>query len=215
MSNALANPERVSMSSEAHAHPSIRLFRSDRLERLTVISPRAFALTWIGVIALVLFASWRSAGVAASIGLAAAGLVGWSLFEYAMHRFLFHWKARSQMFQSVVFVTHGNHHADPNDPHRNLMPVIVSVPVSAVIWGCSLLALGRPGSLFFLGFITGYVLYDSIHYACHQFPMRRGLLRHLRRHHIRHHYAKREGNYAITAILWDWVFGTQISAKGR
>jgi sterol desaturase/sphingolipid hydroxylase (fatty acid hydroxylase superfamily) len=215
MSEALANPERASMKSEAEAHARIRLFRSDRLERLTVISPRAFALTWLGILSLVLLASWRVAGIGTSVGLLTGGLVIWTLFEYAMHRFLFHWKTRSPMFQAMVFVTHGNHHDDPNDPHRNLMPVIVSVPVSAAVWGCCLLAFGRPGSLVFFGFIIGYVLYDSVHYACHQFPMRRGLLRHLRRHHIRHHYAKQDGNYAITAILWDRVFGTRIPAKER
>jgi sterol desaturase/sphingolipid hydroxylase (fatty acid hydroxylase superfamily) len=65
----------------------------------------------------------------------------------------------------------------------------------------------------YLGFGIGYVVYDAIHFACHQLPMRSPVLRQLRRQHIRHHHAKQEGNYAITAIFWDRLFGTDIPAK--
>jgi sterol desaturase/sphingolipid hydroxylase (fatty acid hydroxylase superfamily) len=203
------------MKAEASARSRMRLFRSDLLELTTVISPRAFVLIWSIILSLVIVAGWRTAGIGMSIGLVALGLLIWSLFEYAMHRFLFHWNTRWAVLRSVVFVMHGNHHVDVDDPYRNMMPPIISVPVSAAIWALCLFALGPSGSLLYLGFGIGYVLYDSVHYACHQFPMRRGLLRHLRRHHIRHHYAKRDGNYAITAIPWDWVFGTRIPSKTR
>jgi sterol desaturase/sphingolipid hydroxylase (fatty acid hydroxylase superfamily) len=46
-------------------------------------------------------------------------------------------------------------------------------------------------------------------------PMRGPVLRQMRRHHLRHHHAREEGNYAITAIFWDWVFGTEVPAKRR
>jgi sterol desaturase/sphingolipid hydroxylase (fatty acid hydroxylase superfamily) len=193
----------------------MRLFRSDRLERLTTISPRAFTMIWAMLLSGVVIVGWGTASARVSIGLVALGLLIWTLFEYAMHRFLFHWETQSKIFKSVVFITHGNHHVDPNDPYRNMMPPIISVPVSAAIWGLLVLAIGPAGSVVFLGFAVGYVLYDSVHYACHQFPMRRGVLRHLRRHHIRHHHARVDGNYAITAILWDWVFRTRLSPKGR
>jgi sterol desaturase/sphingolipid hydroxylase (fatty acid hydroxylase superfamily) len=45
--------------------------------------------------------------------------------------------------------------------------------------------------------------------------MRGRILGALRQHHIRHHYAKQEGNFAITAILWDRVFGTYIPKKKK
>jgi sterol desaturase/sphingolipid hydroxylase (fatty acid hydroxylase superfamily) len=197
------------------SRPRMRLFQSDALEYLTVISPMAFALLWLAILSLTAWSGWGTAGVWASIGLFLLGLMIWTLFEYAMHRFLFHWKTRSRIFKAVVFVTHGNHHVEPNDPYRNLMPPIISVPVLAAVWALCLLVVGPPGTVLFLGFMIGYVLYDGVHYACHQFPMRRGLLRHLRQHHIRHHYTRQEGNYAITATIWDWVFGTHIPVKGR
>ncbi|PXA83376.1 fatty acid hydroxylase [Nostoc sp. 3335mG] len=203
------------MKIEAKSRPRMRLFRSDALERLTTFSPRAFALTWLAILSIVLIAGWHRTSLGAAIGLVAAGLFGWTLFEYAMHRFMFHWKTQSRIFRSVVFITHGNHHVDTSDPYRNMMPPIISVPVSAAVWALCLLALGHAGSMLFLGFAIGYVLYDGIHYACHQFPMRGPILKQLRRHHILHHHAKRDGNYAITVILWDRVFGTRIPAKGR
>jgi sterol desaturase/sphingolipid hydroxylase (fatty acid hydroxylase superfamily) len=55
-----------------------------------------------------------------------------------------------------------------------------------------------------------------VHYACHQLPMRGAVARRLRNHHMRHHYARRDGNYAITGVIWDRLFGTLLSAhKGR
>lgn len=203
------------MKYDAVPRQRMRLFESDLLERTTTISPRAFIFIWLPILSATFWFAWGKASVLAALGLLLTGLLGWTLFEYGMHRFLFHWKTQSPVFRSVVFVTHGNHHVDPNDPLRNMMPPIISVPVSAAVWAVLRLAIGPAGTFAFLGFAIGYVLYDIAHYACHQLPMRRGVLRHLRRHHIRHHHARVEGNYAITAIMWDWVFRSRIPAKGR
>jgi sterol desaturase/sphingolipid hydroxylase (fatty acid hydroxylase superfamily) len=115
----------------------------------------------------------------------------------------------------MVFVLHGNHHAEPGNRARNLMPPIVSVPLAGAIWCLLLLTLGPAGSLFFFGFMAGYVAYDGLHFACHQVTMRGRVLRRWQQHHLRHHYARDEGNYAITAIFWDKVFATQVLPKGR
>ena len=193
----------------------LRLFESDILEKLTVISPRSFATIWSFVLAMVLYAGWNTASLPLALGLVSAGLLVWSLFEYAMHRFLFHLEIRSDFCRRMIFVMHGNHHASPNDPYRNMMPPIISVVWSGAIWIGFLLLLGTKGSLLFLGFAAGYVIYDSVHYACHQLPMRGPLLGRLHKHHIRHHYANQDGNYAITTIFWDRLFGTEVPAKNR
>jgi len=193
----------------------MKLFQNEKLERLTVISPKSFALTWLFVLGLALYASWGIAGIMQSIGLVLAGLLGWTLFEYCMHRFVFHLESQTMLGQRLAFLMHGNHHAAPSDPYRNLMPPIVSLAILGTVWCVFLLLLGPSGSTLFLGFAIGYVLYDVVHYACHQFPMRSPVLRQLRRHHIRHHYAKVDGNYAITAIFWDRLFRTGIPFKRR
>jgi sterol desaturase/sphingolipid hydroxylase (fatty acid hydroxylase superfamily) len=193
----------------------VRLFRSDVLERFTLISPVAFAVTWAVFLVIALRASWGVAGPFASIGLVFAGLLIWSLFEYAMHRFIFHLELGSRLGKALIFLTHGNHHTVPNDPMRNIMPPIVSVTISCGVWALLYAAFGPAGTVIFLGFGIGYVSYDCVHYACHQLPMRGPVLRQLRRHHLRHHHAREDGNYAITAIFWDRVFGTEVPAKRR
>lgn len=193
--------------------PRIRLFRNDLLERLTLISPLAFALTWAIFLTVALYASWGVTSLPVSIALLVLGVLIWTLFEYAMHRFIFHLKLKSEFGRWLIFLTHGNHHEAPGDRYRNIMPPMVSVVISAAIWAGFWTLLGPKGSVLYLGFGIGYVVYDAIHYACHQLPMRGPVLRKLRRHHIRHHYAKQDGNYAITATFWDRVFGTDIPAK--
>jgi sterol desaturase/sphingolipid hydroxylase (fatty acid hydroxylase superfamily) len=195
------------------ASPRVRLFQNDLLERMTLVSPLSFAIIWSAFLTLALYASWGANSLPASIGLVVIGVTIWILFEYAMHRFFFHVKLRSDLGRHLIFLTHGNHHAMPGDPQRNIMPPLVSVGISCMIWLLLWSAFGASGSVIFLGFGIGYVVYDTIHYACHQLPMRGPLLSRLRRHHIRHHCGDEEGNYAITAIFLDRIFGTDTSRR--
>ena len=190
----------------------IRLFENERLEKLTMISPLVFGAIWSVALPLVIWAGWGSADPLAAAGLIFAGLVGWSLFEYAMHRYLFHWELDWRPVRWLVFLIHGNHHDSPNDEMRNLMPPAVSLPIAGLIWWGCVEAAGPAGTWLFLGFITGYVCYDVVHFACHQWPMRGRLALALKRHHMRHHYVDEDRNYAITAIFWDRVFSTRISS---
>lgn len=201
------------MTKYRSAAPRIRLFRNDLLERFTLISPPAFALTWAAFLAFVLYTGWGTASLPVSILLVLLGVLIWTLFEYVMHRFIFHLKPTSAFGRWLIFLAHGNHHAAPGDRYRNIMPPVVSMILFSVVWAVFRILLGPAGSVLSLGFGIGYVAYDTIHYACHQLPMRSPLMRLLRRHHIRHHHVKQEGNYAITAIFWDRVFGTDIPDK--
>jgi len=198
-------------SPKSHSQ-QIRLFRNERLEQLTVISPSGFMAIWSVALPLFAWVGWGSAGVLPAIGLFAMGLAFWTLFEYAMHRYMFHWNATQPLIQKFVFLMHGNHHEDSNDKLRNLMPPAVSIPIASTVWATFYLLLGSPGTWVFLGWITGYVVYDLTHYACHQWPMKGRLAFMLKRHHMRHHHVGQEGNYAITALFWDRVFGTAIQS---
>ncbi|MDD3800463.1 MAG: sterol desaturase family protein, partial [Novosphingobium sp.] len=115
----------------------------------------------------------------------------------------------------LVFLIHGNHQASPNDPMRGLMPLIVSVPVGLLVWAACLALLGAPGTWGLLGFMSGYVIYDLVHYTCHQWPMRGRIGGLFKRHHMRHHYVNEGGNFAISALFWDRVFGSRIRSLKR
>jgi len=190
----------------------VRLFKSDRLEKLTMISPRTFVLTWALLLPLVVWMGWGSADLSEALALLASGFVAWTLFEYAMHRYLFHLEREESHVQWFVFLIHGNHHASPNDPLRDLMPLSVSLPVLALVWAGCFALCGSAGTWLFLGFTIGYVIYDTIHYACHQWPMRGKLGAALKRHHMRHHYVDESSNFGISSMLWDRVFGTCLKA---
>lgn len=189
-----------------------RLFKNAFLEMLTIMSPRTFMVSWALLLPMIAWIGWGSVSPGHGLALVAIGLFAWTLFEYAMHRFPFHFESSYSVVSRAVFLMHGNHHADPNDALRNLMPLIVSIPIAAVVWGGCLALSGPPGTWLFLGWITGYVAYDLVHFACHQWPMRGRLGSVLKRHHMRHHYVDEMGNYAISAIFWDRVFGSRITS---
>ena len=193
----------------------IRLFRNGWLEKLTLISPQTFAFTWGLLLPLIAWVGWGAAGPLAALALVVGGLLSWTLFEYATHRYLFHLDVDRPALKALVFLIHGNHHDNPGDPLRDLMPLLVSLPVSALIWSICVALLGAPGTWLFLGYITGYVIYDGIHYACHHGSMRGKLASAIKRHHMRHHHVDDTANYAISAIFWDRVFGTGITSLKR
>lgn len=203
------------MSAPTASPQRVRLFQNNWLERLTLISPRMFIAIWTLLLPLAVWAGWGSTGLLKGAGLFAIGLTIWSLFEYAMHRYLFHLEVDAPLLKWAIFLIHGNHHASPNDPLRGLMPLGVSVPVAGMVWGAFVLLCGAPGTWLFLGFIIGYVIYDTLHFACHHWPMTGKLGKALKRHHMRHHYVDDFGNFGISAIFWDVMFGTRIRSLKR
>ena len=191
------------------------LFESTWLEKLTVVSAFWFVVTWSVMLPLVAIAGWGAVAPLTGLGLAAVGLVTWSLFEYAVHRYLFHWNTQRPWAKRLIFLLHGNHHAQSDDRLRNLMPPILSIPIALSIWAMFVAVIGPAGTWLFLGFIVGYVAYDLVHYACHQWPMRGALGLALKRHHMRHHHVDEEMNYAITGIFWDRIFSSRITSLRR
>lgn len=190
----------------------LRLFRSPWLEGLTVIPLGAFATLWALLLPAIGVAGLYLAPTLWAVPFVLAGVTVWTLAEYGLHRFVFHFEPRSPLLRQAIFVIHGNHHANANDPLRNLMPPIVSIPVGLLVWALSVWSLGPQGTWFLLGFMSGYVTYDLVHFACHQFPMKGRIGRVLKSHHMRHHHLKAPGNYAITGMIWDRVFSTRISS---
>ena len=141
----------------------IRLFRNDHLESMTLISPRVFALSWSIILPLIAWSGWGAATPWMAIGLGAIGLLVWTVFEYAMHRYLFHWESDIRLARWLVYLIHGNHHESPSDPLRGLMPLGVSIPVCGLLWLAFVGLMGPAGSWILLGFMTRYGAYDVIH----------------------------------------------------
>lgn len=190
----------------------LTIFENSWLEKLTVVSVRCFVVTWIILIPIVIMAGWGTALPLTAAGLIAIGYIIWSIFEYFAHRKLFHLNPGNVWLKRAIFVIHGNHHEQPRDELRNLMPPIVSVPVNAAIWTALWLVIGTAGTWVFLGFLCGYVAYDLTHYGCHHWPMRGRVGSFIKRHHMRHHCIAKDKNFGVSAVFWDYIFGTRLTS---
>lgn len=200
---------RISLSQRARP----RLFENSFFEAFTFFNLKAFVAMWSVLLAAIAVVAVMYAPTLWALPLLIAGWLTWTITEYALHRFVFHLEPKSPWLQQVIFVIHGNHHADPNDPLRNLMPPVVSIPLGSLIWFGCVAVMGSVGHWFFLGFVTGYVVYDLVHYACHQFAMTGAVARFLKVHHMRHHFDREGVNYAITGMVWDRLFSTGMTSK--
>lgn len=193
-------------------HQSIRLFENDTLERLSHVHPITPLVFWAPVAAWLL---WRSVslhgfGALALLAMAVAGLLAWTLAEYCLHRFVFHFPAKSKLGKWFVFIFHGNHHHDPKDKTRLVMPPAGGIPIMALLYLGFGLVIPQPWlQPFFAFFIIGYLVYDYIHYATHHFPMRNPVARYLKHYHLKHHFSGEPGRYGVSSPLWDLVFRTR------
>jgi dihydroceramide fatty acyl 2-hydroxylase len=180
------------------------------LERFSVAHP---ALPFAVYFPVGLYLAWRTWGHGYSaLAVAAAylsGLFVWSLLEYGAHRGSFHHEPSTDGQVAYGYLVHGVHHAYPDDDRRWVMPLIVTLPISALIFFGFRLALGSVGEAVFAGFIHGYLTYDMLHYFIHRGRMPTRLGRFLRQYHLAHHYAKPEAHYGVSSPLWDVVFRTR------
>ncbi|HEY2931915.1 MAG TPA: sterol desaturase family protein [Acidobacteriota bacterium] len=145
-----------------------------------------------------------------AVWLFAAGLLIWTLIEYFMHRFLFHWHPRSRAMHKLVHELHLAHHAAPRDPDRILARPEVSLPVSALVFGI-LFAVTRsffPAAVIMAGIWTGFLYYEAIHYRLHRSAATAAFLGYQRRRHFRHHFVAEDRCFGVTTPLWDIIFGT-------
>jgi dihydroceramide fatty acyl 2-hydroxylase len=201
-------------SDELKASPP--MFESKALDFFTRVHPAVPPLLFGPAIAALLGTAFGRLGVLEALGLAVAGYVFWTLFEYWLHRIVFHFEPEDGLGARLHWMIHGVHHDHPNDPLRLVMPPSVSVPlglgVLAIFWA----VLGYDAALAFGGgFLVGYLAYDMIHYHVHHHQPRTALGHLLRELHMRHHFQDEERGFGISAPYWDRVFGTAPERSGN
>ena len=149
-------------------------------------------------------------GRASAILLLASGFLSWGLIEYVLHRFIFHYDARSRIGRKLLYEAHISHHEDPERRSRHVASLILSTPVAVVYW---LLALAATrswavASLLLVGMAGGYLYYQWIHFQCHHGKSRLRVLRYLRKYHLLHHHQTPELRFGVTSPVFDFVFRT-------
>ena len=135
--------------------------------------------------------------------LIAAGVFGWTLMEYLIHRFAFH--ARDGSIKEL----HDDHHRFPkklmgNKPWHTAGCMVTLAGIFFIFGGIN------DAANLTIGLLLGYLAYSTIHIRLHHgapgdFSLPVALLY---RHHATHH---RGGNFnfGVTTSLWDWVFQTK------
>lgn len=198
-----------------HYEGQARLFGNKYLEILTKGHP---LLIWGMYLPLIIYMLYYSAaglgfGTVKIIFLFIGGVFFWTFFEYIAHRYLFHLEPKSERGQKIVYIFHGNHHQYPRDKSRLFMPPLPSLLISGLIFGVMFLLIGNSSIIFFPGFMFGYLLYGTVHYAIHAWrPPFSWAKNHWRNHHL-HHYQNQHMGYGVSSTLWDHVFGTMFDVK--
>jgi len=186
-----------------------RLFQSEYLEIMTKTHPLVIYSIYFPVIIFMLYygIAYKGVGIITEVLLFIAGILFWTLFEYIMHRYLFHLISEKSRTQKIIYRIHGVHHEFPRDRERLFMP-----PVPSLIFACILTFLfyalmGWNMLAFLPGFIFGYLVYGSMHFAIHAFAPPKFLKALWRNHHL-HHYKSDNKGFGVSSVLWDILFHT-------
>lgn len=192
-----------------------RLFRNQYLEFFTKTHPLVIWGMYLPVLILLPYYSFNKLGFSGlkMTLLIAGGIFFWTFFEYIMHRFVFHWVSENPRAQRISYVMHGNHHEFPRDKQRLFMPPVPSLIISSVVF-LLLYAIMRTNAMsFFPGFLFGYLLYGSMHYAIHAWNPPFKWMKPIWRNHHLHHYKSEEKGFGVSSHMWDVVFGTKFDIK--
>ena len=103
---------------------ALRLFENDFMESLSHVHPIVPGLVWVPVAAYLGHRSLFVVGLPLEsfILTALISLFMWTLTEYVLHRFVFHFPAKSDFGKRMVFMFHGLHHDEPDVATRLMMP---------------------------------------------------------------------------------------------
>ncbi|MCS6965219.1 MAG: sterol desaturase family protein [Candidatus Kapabacteria bacterium] len=187
---------------------TVPLFANPWLDRLTHVHPITPLVLYLPVVGYFSYRGLETLPWYVFVGCFLGGMLLWTFAEYWIHRAIFHYEPKSAWGQRLHFLVHGIHHAYPRDSTRLVMPPVVSIPLAVFFYWFFQWLFGVYQPAIFAGFVLGYVIYDSIHYATHHLPMRGRIGRFLKAHHMRHHYVDEDRSFGISTPLWDLVFGT-------
>jgi sterol desaturase/sphingolipid hydroxylase (fatty acid hydroxylase superfamily) len=200
-----------------HNKGQAQLFKNPYLEILTKTHP---LVIWGMYLPVIVGFPWHASikfhySVASVALVFIAGMMFWSLFEYLMHRFVFHMVAESERARKFIYVLHGNHHEFPRDKERLFMPPVPSLIITSTIFFIMYVLMRNYAFLFFPGFMLGYLLYGTMHYAIHAWNPPFKWMKPLWRNHHLHHYKNEEQGFGVSSTLWDHVFGTMFDLKNE
>ncbi len=197
----------------SNAPHSVRMFKSNFWESLSKVHFTVPLIIYIPVILFIIFKNRfiLKEGIVAFICFAALGVFVWSLSEYLLHRFIFHFVPSSRLGLRMHFIFHGVFHDYPNDTQRLVIPSSVSIPLAFLFYFLfSLVVSTQNLYAFFHGFLAGYLVYDISHYAIRHFNFKNTYWKKIRKRHMQHLYADPPWGFGISSSFWDKVFQSNL-----
>lgn len=212
----------------------LRLMKSDICESFSQCPWYMVPMVWIPVVMLLLYTSYTSlrdepCSFAVTFSedynlsipitsyhlplLYIVGFLLWTLDEYVIHRWLFHLCPPSKYPVIVIlhFLFHGQHHKAPMDKMRLVFPPLPAASLALLLYSVYCLFMPYTMALaVFAGSISGYIVYDMIHYYLHHGTPYGSYFRALKRYHVKHHYLDQQKGFGISSKMWDYPFGTLI-----
>ena len=195
---------------------TVRMFKSDFMETMSRVHWTVPLILYIPIISVLIYRGFEVYDLPLEdISLYfAIGIVVWTFTEYTLHRFVFHYEPTSNWGLRLHFILHGVHHDYPKDSKRLVMPPSVSIPLAAFFYVIYYYIMGSALlSPFFAGFLTGYLFYDTTHYAVHHFNMHSKFWLAIKNHHMKHHYQDAQKGFGVSQPTWDYVFKTNFVEK--
>lgn len=192
-----------------------RLFENQYLEMLTKTHPLVIWGMYVPLIVFMLYHAVTAVGFSGlRVTLTFFGAMAfWTFFEYLMHRFVFHMVSERPRVQHFIYILHGNHHEYPRDKERLFMPPVPSLILAAVLFAIFYLLLRDNAYAFFPGFLLGYLIYGSMHYAIHAWNPPFKWMKPVWRNHHLHHYKNDDMGFGVSSSFWDVVFHTGFDLK--
>ncbi|HKJ42758.1 MAG TPA: sterol desaturase family protein [Sunxiuqinia sp.] len=184
-----------------------RLFENQLLERLSrtnaYVAISAYMV--ISLAALIIASMQTRVSLLNQVTLFISGLITFSLTEYVVHRYLYHYPKIGKL-KNWAFVVHQFHHDHPNDAKRLALPLPLALVFAAIFFGLFWLFMGTSAPFFFSGFLLGYAGYLLSHYLIHTLGPSNGVMRYLWIHHSIHHFKDDTKAYGVSSPLWDFIF---------
>lgn len=195
---------------------STRMFKSNLLESVSKVHYSVPLYVYIPVIGWFSYQAFTQydLGVGQFVIYFLAGLFIWTLTEYVLHRYIFHFHPKGKMQERIHFIFHGVHHDYPNDAKRLVMPPSASIPLALLFYFLFRFTIGTTMlSAFFPGFLVGYLFYDMTHYALHHANFKSAFWKKLKKHHMTHHYQDETKGFGVSSTIWDSAFGSDFEKK--
>jgi 4-hydroxysphinganine ceramide fatty acyl 2-hydroxylase len=194
----------------SNKNETVPLFESRFMEFFSHVHPVTPLILYVPLIVYMLLRAFVHGrlSILTGIGLFGLGVLMWTLLEYIVHRYIFHYEPTSRPGKTLHFIIHGVHHDYPNDASRLVLPPVISLPLATLFYVLFAFSFGGFAPPIWAGLVSGYVCYDMIHYATHHFAMRSKVGLWLKQYHLRHHYKDDEAGYGVSSPLWDYIFGT-------